>query len=130
MADYILDDIRAFLITQGVVPSGFQIYEGYIPNSPDTMISLYETGGLPADTLLRENERVTFQTRVRAGRLAYQLCKATWQGIFNALQDSQPTSANGTYYLVQAVHYGPLMFNDDLGRTNMVSNWRVLKTRS
>ena len=129
MSDQILDDVRTYLIAQGAVPSGFSIYIGYIPDDGDRVISLYETGGYPADTLGRENERVTFQTRVRASRLDYVTCKTTWQGIFNSLQDSQLNLPN-SYYLIQCIHYGPLMFNDDKGRTNMTSNWKVVKARS
>lgn len=129
MSSYILDDVRAYLVAQGAVPSGWACYEGYIPDDQDHVIALFETGGYPADTLNRENERVTFQVRVRAGRLQYQACKQTWLNIFNAIQDSNIGDA-ASYYLVQALHYGPAMFSDDRGRTNMTMNFRVIRKRS
>ncbi len=123
----LLDDIRAFLIAQGAVPTGWVIYLGYIPDDQNETIALFETGGLPFDTLNRENERLTFQTRVRSGRLDYVNCHNVWKGIFDTLQDSSPTP---DYYLVQCAHAGPSTFYDDRGRTNMTTGWKVLKIRS
>lgn len=123
----LLDDIRSYLISQGAVPSGFSIYIGYIPDDTDQVICLFETGGFAPETLLRENENVTFQTRVRSSRLSYQLCRTVWKGIYDTLQDSIPAAG---YYLVQAMHAGPMVFTDDRGRENMTSNWKVKKARS
>jgi hypothetical protein len=64
-----------------------------------------------------------FQLRVRGTRLNYLATRNQWQLCFNALQDSQPTPA---YALVQAVHYGPMTFNDDRGRPNFITNWRCI----
>jgi|SRR5713226_6556123 len=123
----LLDDVRNYLIAQGAVPSGWSVYEGYIPAEVTQVIVVFETPGGPADTLLRENERVAFQTRVRGGRLDYPIVHRVWLRIFNALQDS---IMGPGYYLTQAAHHGPMMFSDDLGRTNLVTNWRVLRQRS
>jgi len=130
----LLDDIRSYLIAQGVVQSGTSIplppwpcFEGYVTDDQDQTVALFETGGYPADTLGRENERVTFQVRVRAARLDYSTARAKWLAIFNALQDSIPAPG---YAFVQAMHYGPMHFNDDKGRPNLTANFRVMKARS
>ncbi len=88
------------------------------------MVSLFETGGLPPDTQNREYERITFQLRVRGARLDYPTVRTHWLTLFNALQDSAPTG----YAYIQAQHNGPITFNDDRGRTNMISNFRAYKT--
>ena len=128
----ILDDLYAYLCANGFGPStAWPVYEGFIPNDTDQVVALFQTGGYPADTLGRENERLTFQVRVRAKRLSYAQCYGTWLAIFNLLQDAQQTSGSPQFlvgwYLCQAIHYGPLMFNDDLGRTNMTMNFRIVK---
>jgi len=122
----LLDDIRAYLIAQAAIPSGWGFYSGYIPDDQDRTVALFETGGYPSETLGRENERVTFQTRVRAGRLDYLVCHQVWKDIYDALRDSTPAAG---YYLVQSMHAGPQVFNDDRGRTNMTSNWKVLRAK-
>ncbi len=128
----ILDDIRAYLIANGLAapdnndlqPGAYPCFEGYYPDDTDVMMGLFETaGGKPALTLNREVSEVTFQIRVRGTRLNYPATRAQWQACFNALQDSQPTSA---YALVQSFNYGPLFFNDDRGRPNFISNFRAI----
>lgn len=129
----ILDDIRAYLIAQGlapadnnVAPSGtFLCYVGYFPDDVDVMMAVFETPGRGPLTLAREYQELHFQLRVRGTRLNYLATRAQWLACFNALQDSQPTPA---YALVQAVHYGPMFFNDDRGRPNLVSNFKAILT--
>jgi hypothetical protein len=97
----------------------------------DQTVALYETGGYPAMELLRENQRVTFQVRVRGARRDYATVRAQWEAIFNALQDAAETGIYlpGVAY-VQAMHYGPLAFTDDKSRVNMTMNFRVFLTPS
>lgn len=126
----ILDDIRVFLIAQGIggPSTTWPVYEGYFPDDAgkDQQIGLFETGGYPQDTLGRENVRPTFQTRIRAARLDYETGRTKWRDVFVALQDSTPAVG---YAYVQAMTSGPLVFNDDKGRPNFITNWRVLKSR-
>lgn len=127
----ILDDISNYLISQGLAPvdnndlpaNMYPLYRGYFPDDTDVMMAVFETPGLPALTMNREVVGQSFQLRVRGGRLNYLAVRAQWQACFNALQDSQPTPA---YALVQAVHYGPMTFNDDRGRPNMITNFRCI----
>lgn len=120
----LLDDIRAYLVTLGLVTSSWPVYEGYIPDDQNQMVSLFETGGMPPDTQNREYERVTFQLRIRGNRLDYAVVRTHWLTLFNALQDSAPPG----YAYIQTMHNGPITFNDDRGRTNMISNFRAYKT--
>jgi hypothetical protein len=128
----LLDDIRAYLVAQGLAPADnnaappgtWLLFEAYMPDDTDDTMAVFPTIGLPALTLLREIEGLSFQFRVRGSRLNYLPTYNQWQACFNALQDSQPTP---DYKLVQAVHYGPMFFNDDRGRPNFITNFRVIK---
>ena len=129
----ILDDIRDYLVANGYGTTAWPVYCGFFPNDTDQMIGLFQTGGMPADTLDRTNERVTFQVRVRAARLDYMSCYNTWLALFNLLQDAQQTSGSPQfltgYYYIQALHFGPMSFSDDAGRPNQTMNFRVMKAR-
>ena len=95
-----------------------------MPDDTDQMMAVFETPGMPAWSLNREYERVSFQFRVRGSRLAYATTRVQWLAGFDALQDSTPAAG---YALVQTTHYGPMFFNDDKGRPNFISNFRVIK---
>jgi hypothetical protein len=127
----ILDDIVAYLTDQGLVSPQYPCYSGYIPDDQDQMMAVFETGGMPPTELgigdsPRPNERVTFQVRVRGSRLNYAVTRQQWLAVFNALQDSVLGNPN-VYVYIQAKHTGPVVFNDDRGRTNMISNFNVMK---
>ena len=128
-----LDDVYDYLIAQGVVSTGWSLHVGYFTDDADQTIGIFPTGGLPQDTLGRENLRPTFQTRIRASKLDFATAYAKWQDVFNALQDAKDTPGSphllpGVAY-VQAMAGAPLCFNDDKERPNMTSNWRVLVAR-
>lgn len=132
----LLDDVREYLIAQGVggpaSPADWPIYCGFFPADQDQMIGIFPTGGYPADTMLRENRRLTFQTRIRGREFSYAQVYAKWQQIFDALQDAQETSGSPKllvgFAYIQAMQAGPLFFNDDLKRPNMTTNWIVMKS--
>jgi hypothetical protein len=128
-------DIRSYLISLGIVggATSWPVYCGYFPESSnDKMVAIFETAGMPADTLERENRRLSFQTRVRASRLDYQVAYDKWLEIFNALQDAQSSGGSPDYLagviFIQAMQVGPNHFNDENERPNLTSNWRVLRT--
>ena len=133
----ILTNIRDYLVALGLVEgaTGWKCYAGIMPDDQDQTIGIFETGGYPADTLGRENLRLTFQVRVRGRRLDYAVARAKWQELFDALQDAQsglvgsPDPLEG-YAFIQVLSQGPLHFNDANGRPNLTSNWRVMKSRT
>jgi len=123
----LLDDLATYLLHQsGVVTTAWPLYKGYLPDETDQVMGVFETGGMPPDTLGRENTRVTFMIQVRGARLDYQTVRQKWQEVFDALQDSSPKLG---YALVQAAHDGPLVFTDPSGRVNMTANFRAIKGR-
>jgi hypothetical protein len=131
----LMEEIYSYLTNYNVVngATNWPCYIGYMADDQDQTVALYETGGFPADTLMRENQRVTFQMRVRGSRRDYPTVRQKWQDIFNLLQDAtqdeEPILLDGVIF-IQAMHYGPLVFTDDKGRVNMTANFRVMRTPS
>lgn len=130
----LLDDVADYLVDRGVATSrngsgAWPVWVNSLPDDTDQAMCLYETGGYPADEISRSNERVTFQFRVRGSKLDYLTVRAKWQSAFDALQDAQEVSGSPVLLpdvvFIQALHYGPLPFNDDKGRTNMTVNFQV-----
>jgi len=126
----LLDDIRAKLSAAGVFNGTTWIcYSGYLPDDQDQVIALFETPGLPPDTLGRENEQPSFQVRIRGTRLDYATARAKAQAAFDCLQDAQAGAGLLTgYAFIQAQHSGPLYWTDDKQRPNFTYNFRVHKT--
>ena len=118
-------DVVSYLTGLGLVDSIFwPMYISYIPDDQAQVIAVFETGGQPPVEINRDNEIVTVQLRVRASRLNYATGRQQWLNCFNALQDStlgQPS----VYSIVQSLHYGPIFFNDDRGRSNFITNFRI-----
>jgi Bacteriophage minor capsid protein len=127
-----LDDVQAYLVAEGAGSGGWPIYVGYLPDDQDQTISLFPTGGMPADTLGRENRNPKFQLRVRAARLDYATCFAKWQQVFNLLQDARQISGSPVLLpnvvFIQAQQDEPFDFPDDKGRHNMTTNFRCKTT--
>jgi hypothetical protein len=129
-------DVHDYLTALGLVggATGWPCYVGYMPDDSAQTVAVFPTGGYPADTLGRENIRVTCQVRVRAARLDYATARAKWQALFDALQDAGPGMVGSpdpleSYAYIQAMQQGPLQFNDANGRPNFTSNWRAMKAR-
>lgn len=130
----LLDDIRSYLVSRGISTAAWPTFIGYMPDSTDQMIGLFETGGYPPVELNRENELVTFQLRVRGSHLNYATTRLKWKACFDAIQDAQaaigsPASLPGVTF-IQAMHNGPLHSNDDKGRPNFTSNFRCKRAYS
>ena len=129
----LLDDIGAYLQGVGLVSTGWTLSLGDIPDTPDQVISVFETGGWPFDTMNREQDKVSFQLRVRGARNDYTTPRAKWQACFDALQDAdqynQPVYLGG-YFIIQSMHSGPEPPQFDTeGRKNFIANFKVYKTR-
>lgn len=129
----LLDDIAAALIaasigaTDGV--SDWMIFKGFMEDTPDRAIGLYETGG-PAPEEGMQIDYPTFQVRVRGGANDYALARTTIQAIFAALQDAD-IALGAVYVFCYAVQSGPLaMGRDEKRRPHLAQNWRTMKARS
>jgi Bacteriophage minor capsid protein len=125
MATTTPQDFVAFLLGLNLTdPVFWPMYIGYIPDDQDQMMAVFETGGMPPVEINRDNEIVTLQMRVRSARLNYAVGRQQWLNCFNAIQDSSLGQVS-VYSIVQSLHYGPIFFNDDRGRSNFITNWRI-----
>jgi hypothetical protein len=133
MQTAIIEEVYDYLTFLGLVnyTSGWDCFVGFMPDDQDQTIGLYETGGFPADTLLRENQRLTFQVHIRGARRDYGKVRNRWQMIFYALQDADSQTAPpllpGVVF-IQAMHYGPMTFTEEKGRVAMTMNFRAMTT--
>lgn len=130
----LLEDIRFKLQVDNVFDgSTWKCYLGYMPDEQNQVIGIFESGGLPSNTLNRENTLPSFQVRIRASQQDYVVCRNKWQAVYNSLQDA--SESNGSpetlvgYYLIQALASAPLVWTDELQRVNMSVNFRVIKSK-
>ncbi len=121
-----LDDIRAYLVTAGVISGTWKCTVGFMPDDGDQHISLIYTGGFPQDTMQGENLHQTFQVMIRASEHDHPTCEAKWFQVFGALQDA----AISGIYLIQAMATGPLTFHDDKNRIMMSVNFRLIRSNA
>ena len=125
MANTTPQDVLSFLQSLSLTdPIFWPSYIGYLPDDQSQVVAVFETGGQPPVEINRDNEIVTVQLRIRASRLNYVTGRQQWLNCFNALQDStlgQPS----VYSIVQSLHYGPIFFNDDRGRSNFITNFKI-----
>lgn len=120
----LLNDIYNFLAIKVGNSTGWLTYKGFMPDEQDQCVGIFETPGLPATDMERDNETVAFQIRVRGSRWDYEAVHRKWENIFDALQDSLPAPH---YYLCQCEQYGPMVFYDPNGRVNMTTGFRVIR---
>ncbi len=126
-----LTDVRDFLIANGASNTLWQCYVGFLPDLNDQAIAVFSSGGYPRDTLDGDTRTITFQLRIRASKLSFDIAMAKWEECFNLLQDSQAASGSPALLpgviFIQAMATGPLSFTDALGRPNLTANFRVMK---
>lgn len=111
--------------------SGWQIGCGFMAASPDQMVGIYDTGGLPNEQVA-PLDRPTFQVRVRgsqnldigAVRTQLETCRSTLEAI------NATVIASRRYVMVMmegnAIPMGP----DQNNRQEYVANFKALRSRS
>ncbi len=125
-----LDKVRQKLLDVGVAnTTTWPCYIGFMPDDQDQCLGLFDSGGLPADTLNRENRHPSFMVLVRAARMDYAVCMAKWQAVYSALQDAaqtggSPDTLSGVVF-IQAMQSHPNAFIDEKQRQNMTANFHA-----
>lgn len=127
----ILDDIE-YALQQASV--GWSIYKGYMPDEPDNLIVVYETGGQPPDQSDSPFDFPSIQVRVRGPREDYQSARSKIQECFNALHAKQITvvgvSPVKKYVYCYAIQSGPIpMGRDTNTRPELVWNFQLMVAR-
>lgn len=135
----ILDDLVDYLSSGGIGTPGTTMFRGFLPDSPDEALALYETGGqapvhamTPGPTVGGAGVAVIEQPRVqvvcRAPSYDYDTARATAHSVFKLLDGMPARTINTTEYLWAAAVQSPfLMGRDQAGRVLIATNYDVAK---
>jgi len=126
----LLDDISIILAGSGLGTFGTDLFCSQLPPTPDTVVALFETGGLsPLYThsgTLPAYERPTFQVVVRDA--SYVAARAKIESIWKTLAAIANTAISGTFYLMIRPRQSPFdMGQDKNERAQLVVNFDVIK---
>ena len=135
----LITDVLDYLVDQGLIggATGWSEAAGYLPPTPDQIIAVYETHGLPPElkpvgSAEIEYDMPGFQVRGRAGRFGYSALRTKMGEVYRALHGSSlaPATGDPMYVQVIAVQSGPLpMGLDDLSRPGMTWNFTAMRER-
>lgn len=127
---YILDDIGSFISAQvNSLTLGTNLFEGLLPNKPDTAAAIYEYPGDPDEYLMGPNSLPAFshprvQLVVRA--LDYEPGRVLIETVMRQLETITNEAINGTmYYRVERTSAPSLLHRDPIRRCFFVVNFAV-----
>ncbi len=121
----LVDDVAAYLASQGFGTVGTDIFKGEYPESPNALIWLHHGGG-EHPRRAWAGERPTLQIVVRD--LTFDDAYVTAYELFNLLHGLTSQTLGGcSYYDFDAVSSPEQRGVDKNGRTEFVLNFRVLK---
>lgn len=121
----LLDDIKDYLVSNGIGVFGTDIFIGTLPPSPDDCIALFEYAGEPPD-LHWDGEYPGLQVMARGAK--YPTARAKIEQVKNLLHGVTEEVINGTrYLLIHARHSPETLGKDENGRQLFVVNFRIIK---
>lgn len=121
----VIDQVADYLAVAGIGVGGVNIFIGFLPQSPDTALSISPTGGFPADGKNGYDEP-TFQVYTRAATYIAAVDKAN--AVYAALQGMHNvTLSEGTYVVnCLALQSAPeLIGRDEQERIEFSQNFRI-----
>lgn len=123
----LLDDVASLLVAASLGTVQQDIFLGAQPDSPETTITLYETGGWNVPDCPDENlEYPTFQARVR--NADYDAGKVVLKGFKASLNWQHETIINGVRYLLILQRDEPRCWGmDSQRRWEWTQNFEVIK---
>lgn len=134
-----VDDVLDFLADEGLIggATGWTAAYGHLPPTPDQVIVVFETPGLPpekAQTGSSETEydEPGFQIRGRGAEYGMEALRTLMGQIYRALHGSSLSPATGdpAYVFVFAEQSGPLTLGlDDASRPGLTWNFRCMRER-
>lgn len=117
-----LASISSYLQDSGISTT---IYEGNMPDSPDTCIALFEYAGSPPD-LHWNGEYPGLQVRSRAK--AYATAKSNITEAIQKLHGVHEVTMSGTRYLLIKARGSPEIFQrDESNRVELFVNFEIIK---
>lgn len=135
----LIDEVPNYLVAQGIAAAGstannYVVSKGYVPNSPDKLIAILETGGLPNEGLSTGTvDRPTFQVRVRSGAYGYSTARAKLESVRSTLEgviNKKIGSPAWGYLHIKAMHPALSLGQDDQDRPTVVMNFWALRSRT
>jgi hypothetical protein len=133
----LLDDIATILKTAGTTSDGTEVYTGFMPEKPDAVACIYETGGVAPYRSMRGTvgavvaERPRIQVTVRGSALDYATPRTKLNTIYKMLENYGDTTVNGVRYLWIAAVQSPFPIRrDDNTRVIVGMNFDVVKELS
>ena len=132
----LLDDISDYLTSQGGSGIG-TIYKGFMPDAPDEVVAIYETGGLPPERAMTSAvgqvvvERPRVQVVARAQAYDYQIARTRVHNAYVLLEGFVERAINGTTYKWAAAVQSPFPMGRDANERVMVAcNFDIVKALS
>ena len=136
----VLDDIADYLTSQGgsgVGTLGTDLFKGFMPDTPDIAVAIYETGGLEPERAMTSAagqvvvERPRVQVVARAQAYDYQVARTRIHNAFVLLEGMAARSINGTAYKYGSAVQSPFpMGRDSDGRVLICCNFDIVKALS
>jgi hypothetical protein len=126
----LLDEIATRIGTLGL--SGYTITTGHRPDTPDKVVTIYETGGAAAELGFGvagiQFEHPTIQVVVRAAANDYETARNAMQLIYVDLPKVQGTTLSGTTYHLIIPAQAPFLLERDVQRRPvLVVNFAITK---
>lgn len=131
----LLVELGDYLSTNGVGTVGTDLFLGFMPDTPNGCVALYETGGLGPARAMRGSagQPVAERPRVQvvARSTSYASARAKARDAYLLLEGLGDVTLNGVQYKwVGAVQEPFMMGRDELGRVSIAANYDVVKSLS
>lgn len=130
----VLNDLSEFLESEGVGTRNVDIFEDFMPPTPDSCVTLIEYGGRTAPDvrtfggaeMIREYSRV--QALVRGGPSDYATPRVKAQDVMRVLSRVMSKTIGGVFYLTSTPLQPPYLYDrDGLLRYVFVVNFEFFK---
>jgi hypothetical protein len=121
-------DIGAMLAANGVGTIGTNIFISLMPNTPDAVIALYDSGGFPGESGYKY-EYPTIQVRIRGAKGQYISAYAKAEAVRNFLHDrANITWGVNRYIGIWSMSDILFLGQDELNRPELSINFRIHRT--
>lgn len=129
----LLDELGAYMQTQGIGTLGTDLFIGQMPDSPDAAVTLYEYGGIAPTHALGGGaarfERPRVQVVARA--TTYTAARSKIESVYKLLDQVAGVIMSSVRYLrIEAVQAPMFLERDANSRVVMVCNFQVHKELS
>lgn len=130
----LLDDICDYLSSGGIAGT---IYAGFLPETPDAAMVVYESGGRPPSVAMTPTagtvsmEWPSVQVVCRDVAFEYAAARSRAHDVFKLMQGLPARTINGTQYHWATARQSPfLMGRDEPGRVLVACNFDIAKALS